>query len=163
MPTLNWLIVVAIIIVGAVCGGWYLSNRSANAVPPTVATTTPPVTPTLPKATYINADADKIVVTAPLPGATVANTFAVTGKARGGWYFEASFPIRVISSTSTVLIEMPIQANGTWMTADFVPFATTTVTVPAWYKGAATLVLKNDNPSGLPENDASISIPIVIQ
>ena len=123
-------------------------------------TTTPVVTP---KATYINASADKIVVDSPKPGEVVGNIFTIVGKARGGWYFEASFPIQVLSATSTVLKELPVQAQGEWMTANFVPFATTTVAVPAWYKGPATLVLKNDNPSGLPENDASISIPIVIQ
>ena len=31
------------------------------------------------------------------------------------------------------------------------------------YTGAATLVLKRDNPSGLPENDASVVVPITIQ
>jgi len=30
------------------------------------------------------------------------------------------------------------------------------------YSGPATLVLKRDNPSGLPENDASISVPIEV-
>ncbi|MBV9159311.1 MAG: hypothetical protein JO019_01805, partial [Candidatus Kaiserbacteria bacterium] len=31
------------------------------------------------------------------------------------------------------------------------------------YKGPATLVLSKDNPSGLPQNDDSVSIPITIQ
>ena len=165
MSNSNWLYIVVIIIAVALFGGWYISNAKKEIIPPPVAMTTPPViaTTTVPRATYKNADADKIVVTAPLPGATVGNTFAVTGRARGGWYFEASFPLTVISATGTMLVQMPVQADGEWMTAAFVPFATTTVSVPAYYKGAATLILKNDNPSGLPENDASISIPIVIQ
>lgn len=166
MSTINWLLIIAIIIVGSVFGGWYISNMNSNMVPLiTTATTTLPViaTTTLPLVVYQNADADNIVVTAPLPNVTVQNTFTLTGKARGGWYFEASFPVSVLSATGTKLVEMPVQANGEWMTSDFVPFATTTIIIPAYYKGAATLILKNDNPSGLPENEASISIPIVIQ
>lgn len=114
------------------------------------------------KATYMNANADRIVVDTPLPGGTVGNTFTVSGKARGGWYFEASFPLSVVSSANAQLVEMPVQATGDWMTSEFVPF-TASVSVPASYKGPATLILHNDNASGLPENDASISIPIVIQ
>jgi hypothetical protein len=145
-------------------GVWYTREYVPAPIETPITPTTTPITPVeTPKATYINASADKIVVTSPLPGATVGNTFSITGRARGGWYFEASFPIQVLSATSTLLKEMPVQAQGDWMTANFVPFATTTIAVPAWYKGPATLVLKNDNPSGLPENDASISIPIVIQ
>ncbi len=121
------------------------------------ATTTPQ-----PQATYSNASADRIVVDMPKPGDVVPATFAVIGKARGGWYFEASFPLNVLSNAGSLLKEMPVQADGDWMTPEFVPFSEM-VTLPAGYKGAATLVLKNDNPSGLPEHDASISIPIVIQ
>ena len=47
------------------------------------------------------------------------------------------------------------------MTPNFVPFSFQ-VTIPN-YKGTATLILHNDNPSGLPENAASISIPVTIQ
>jgi len=115
-----------------------------------------------PQATYHNATADKIVVTTPLPGATVGNTFIVSGKARGGWYFEASFPIEVIDTSGMQIFLAPVQAQGEWMTAEFVPF-TAQVSVPASYKGPATLVLRNDNPSGLLQNEASISIPITIQ
>lgn len=153
-------------IVAFAAGVWYTREYPATLTPVenTDITPTTPATTTsaTPQATYINASADKIVVTAPLPGTKVGNTFAVTGKARGGWYFEASFPLNVLSATNTLLKEMPVQAQGDWMTVEFVPFSTD-VTIPAHYKGAATLVLKNDNPSGLPENEASISIPITIE
>lgn len=164
MSTINWLLIIAVIIVSALLGGWYLQNAQKPAVPVVITpTTTPVVIPSTPVSTYINASVDRIVVTSPLPGAVVGNSFTVNGQARGGWYFEASFPIDVVSATGTLLTQMPIQAQGEWMTANFVPFATTTVVVPAYYKGPATLILRNDNPSGLPENAASISIPIVIQ
>ena len=49
--------------------------------------------------TYHNASADVIVVELPFPGAVTGKTFSVTGHARGNWFFEASFPVRVISAT----------------------------------------------------------------
>ena len=47
------------------------------------------------------------------------------------------------------------------MTADYVPF-TITLPFPAQAAGSeGTVVLRNDNPSGMPENDKSLEIPIV--
>ena len=103
----------------------------------------------------------RVVVDAPKSGATVPKKFTVTGKAPGPWYFEASFPVEVRSATGTVLATVPASALTDWMTTDDVAFkAEITIT---GYTGAATLVLKRDNPSGLPQNDASVSMPITIQ
>ena len=54
-------------------------------------------------------------------------------------------------------------AEGDWMTTEFVSFKSEMIDLPSAYIGPATLVLKKDNPSGLPENDASLSIPIVVE
>lgn len=117
---------------------------------------------TIAQATYKNASTARIQVTTPAPGATLPSTFTVTGKAVGNWYFEASFPLEVVDANGKSLKTMPVQAQGDWMTSEFVPFSVE-VSLPATYHGNATLVLHNDNPSGMPENEASISIPIVIQ
>ncbi|KND47493.1 MAG: hypothetical protein AB199_03625 [Parcubacteria bacterium C7867-004] len=114
------------------------------------------------KATYMNASADKIVVETPTPGAVTGKSFTVKGKARGYWYFEASFPIELLDKDGKVLASMPVQAQGDWMTENFVPFSVQ-ITAPQSYIGPATLVLHKDNPSGLPENDASLSIPITVE
>jgi len=155
----GWLVAIVIIIVVAIVGGWFLSLRNTTVAPP--ATNGPP-TPTPPQATYQNADANVIVVDTPRPGATVGTTFTVSGRARGNWYFEANFPLEVLSATGTRLMQTGVQAEGEWMTTDFVPFAVDVAISPN-YKGAATLVLHNDNASGLLEHARSISIPIVIQ
>ncbi len=115
-----------------------------------------------PPITYDNATSDKIVVTNPFPGAVTGKEFTVAGKARGTWYFEASFPVQVIDKNGKVLFQGPAQAQGDWMTENFVPFSIA-VKVPATYIGPATLILRKDNPSGLPENEASISFPITIE
>jgi len=112
--------------------------------------------------TYSNATRDIIEVENPYPGAVTGKTFSVTGRARGGWFFEASFPVKVLDGNGNVLAAVPAQAQGEWMTTDFVPYIAE-ITVPITYIGPATLILEKDNPSGLPENDASISFPFTIE
>lgn len=114
----------------------------------------------LPTITYTNSSVEMITVDSPLPGATVLKDFVVTGKARGTWFFEASFPIQVLSKDGNVLAQGIAEAQSDWMTTNFVPFKAT-IKIPESYTGTATLVLKKDNPSGLPEHDASISFPII--
>ncbi len=168
MTNANWFFAIIIVVIVALLGGWYLG--SLDTTPSLTATTTPlgqaPTTTdtasTTAQITYSNADANTIAVTSPKQGATVSRTFTVSGQARGGWYFEANFPLEVLSNTGTRLVQSPVAAQGEWMTSNFVPF-TVEVTIPGNYTGPATLVLHNDNPSGLPENAKSVSIPIIVQ
>jgi hypothetical protein len=116
----------------------------------------------LPVITYNNSSSNDIVVELPFPDAVVGKDFSVIGQARGGWYFEASFPIEILDKDGKVLAHIPAQAQGEWMTSEFVPFKAD-LKIPETYTGPATLVLKKDNPSGLPEKEASISFPITIE
>lgn len=101
-----------------------------------------------------------IRIDSPLPGATIGENFTVTGKARGAWFFEASFPITIVDASGKILTQGIAQAKSDWMTSDFVPF-TANIKLPVSYIGTATLIAKKDNPSGLPENDASVSFSII--
>jgi len=112
--------------------------------------------------TYKNATADNIKVATPMPGAVTGKTFAIKGQARGNWYSEAVFPVDVLDANGHTIAHAQAHADGEWMTNDFSPF-TANVTIPASYQGAATVVLKNDNPSGLPEHERSASYPITIE
>ncbi len=112
--------------------------------------------------TYKNATKDLIEVALPFPGAVTGKEFSVIGKARGYWFFEASFPIQVFDKDGKLLATAIAQAQDEWMTTEFVPFRAD-VKVPQSYIGPATLVLNKDNPSGLPENEASISFPFTIE
>lgn len=106
--------------------------------------------------------ADLIKINKPLPGAEVSGSVSVTGQARGAYFFEASFPVTLLDAEGKVLTATYAQAEGEWMTEEYVPFAST-VAIPAGYSGPATLVLAKDNPSGLPEHDFSITIPLVVK
>ncbi|MBM3230917.1 Gmad2 immunoglobulin-like domain-containing protein [Candidatus Peregrinibacteria bacterium] len=103
----------------------------------------------------------RIEVTFPKPGDTLTGNVQITGQARGTWYFEASFPVQLLDASGMELLSLPAQADGEWMTEDFVPFHAD-ITVPAEASGKGTLVLKKDNPSGLPENDAEVRIPVLL-
>lgn len=117
------------------------------------------------QATYANATENDIVVTLPFPGAVTGKEFSVTGKARGYWFFEASFPVYLYDEAGNELavgLGSPEPEGTEWMTTEFVNFKADIV-APQSYIGKATLVLKRDNPSGEPENDASVTIPITVE
>ncbi len=103
---------------------------------------------------------DLITVNAPLPGATVTSPLVVTGEARGNWYFEASFPVEIRDANQVLLGQGVAQAQTDWMTVNYVPFTLILpFTTPTTSTG--TLILKKDNPSGEPQNDNQLVIPIV--
>jgi len=112
--------------------------------------------------TYNNATADNIVVTSPTPQSVMGKGFKIIGKARGSWFFEASFPVNILDSNGKSIVQTYAEAQGNWMTADFVPFSAS-ITIPRSYSGKVTVVLKKDNPSGLQKHDASISYLITIE
>lgn len=107
---------------------------------------------------------DTIVVSTPAIDATVSSPLIITGRARGPWYFEASFPVTLTNWDGRIIAEGYAQAQSDWMTTEFVPFtATLTFTTPTAgdpAKNRGTLILKKDNPSGLPENDMALEIPV---
>lgn len=103
-----------------------------------------------------------ILLQSPLPGTVVTSPLIVQGSARGTWYFEASFPVRLLDANGHELAAVPAQAEGDWMTQDYVPYtAVLEFEQPSTPNG--TLILQKDNPSGLPENEASLEIPVMFQ
>jgi len=114
-----------------------------------------------------------IRVTSPRPNSTVESPLTITGQARGYWYFEASFPVVLVDWDGKIIAQGIAQAQGDpdatdgagWMTEDFVPFeATLTFAAdPNAYSNCGSLILQKDNPSGLPQYDDALEIPVVIQ
>ena len=141
---------------------WVLFATPKVATAPTVTSppgtdqTSKPPTPTVQEPLHA-----RVTVASPKSGSTVGKTFTVSGSAPGNWYFEASFPVQVRDKDNNKIGQGIAQAQGDWMTTELVPF-TATITVSN-YSGPATLVLLRDNPSGLPENDDALEVPIIIQ
>jgi len=100
-----------------------------------------------------------IKVDSPRPNVKVSSPLTITGQARGTWYFEAQFPVKIFDANNNEIGTGIAKATGDWMTENFVPFtATLEFTAPATATG--TLILKNDNPSGDPTKDKQLIIPI---
>ncbi|HSE56469.1 MAG TPA: Gmad2 immunoglobulin-like domain-containing protein [Candidatus Paceibacterota bacterium] len=100
-----------------------------------------------------------IVVTTPTPNQEITSPVTISGRARGNWYFEASFPIEVLDANGKQLGIAPAQAQGEWMTEEFVPFSLTLpFTKPTTETG--TIVLHKDNASGEPQFDDELRIPV---
>jgi len=103
--------------------------------------------------------ADQIRVLKPQPNQVIESPLIIEGEARGTWFFEATFPVKLLDANGNVIAAHYAEAQGDWMTADFVPFKAQLIfEKPATDYGV--LVLEKDNPSGLPENDAKIEIPV---
>ncbi len=98
-------------------------------------------------------------LTYPVSGGVVRSPLFVRGEARGGWYFEADFPLRLEDAEGRVLASVPARASGEWMTEEFVPF-TAKLSFDRPSTPTGTLILERSNPSGLPEHDASLRIPV---
>lgn len=101
-----------------------------------------------------------LIVPDTVPGSVITSPLKVTGKARGMWYFEASFPIELQDSTGNIIASGVAQAEGEWMTENFVPFSAELI-FPIQVAGSkGKLVFRKDNPSGEPKNDASVVVPV---
>jgi len=83
------------------------------------------------------------------------------GVIKGGYFFEANILINILDWNKKVLKASNAVAKSDWMTAGPVDFEGN-IDFTGLPKGPAYFEIHNDNASGLPENDKSILIPIVI-
>jgi hypothetical protein len=154
MNKTGWAVIIVgiLIIIAAIILFMLPGNTKAPTLGDGQATTTPPA----PNPSY----EDLLVVESLKKDDSVSSPLTMWGRARGTWYFEASFPVQIKDASGAVIAEGPAQAQGDWMTEEYVPFMIT-LPFPAQPAGSVgTVVLRNDNPSGLPENDKSLEIPV---
>lgn len=120
----------------------------------------PPVAPEQGEDQIIHASKDDLIwVQAPLPNQTITSPVSIVGKARGNWYFEASFPVILLDAHGNILAQAPAQAEGEWMTTEYVPFSLSLI-FPKSATATGTLVLQKDNPSGLSEYADELRMPV---
>ncbi len=136
------LSLVALIVLGIVL----FTSRSNNDVP--IDEPIPVASPT-------------IKIDSPVSGQEVNSPLAISGQARGSWFFEAVFPVKIEDLSGNTIAEGRAQAVGDWMTSDFVTFDAS-IDFKVIEKKNAEIVFKKDNPSGLPENDGEFRIPVVL-
>lgn len=102
-----------------------------------------------------------IKVSIPQTGEAIKSPLVIAGEARGAWFFEASFPVKLVDETGNVLATAIATAKSDWMTENFVPFSAT-LDFPPGATDQGYLILNKDNPSGLPEFDLALKIPVVL-
>jgi len=106
-------------------------------------------------------DTDTMVrIDSPRAGERISSPLMVRGKARGTWFFEASFPVTLTDWDGKIIAEGQAHATSDWMTTDWVPFEATLTFQKPSYGERGFLILKKDNPSGLPQYDDSREIMI---
>jgi hypothetical protein len=113
---------------------------------------------------HIGEKSNFIVVSAPEPLSTISSPLTLRGEARGYWFFEATFPVVLVDWDGKIIAEGYVTADDEWMTEDFVTFkGTLEFEDPSWeedFSKRGSLIFQKNNPSGLPENDDALEIPV---
>jgi hypothetical protein len=106
---------------------------------------------------------DLIQLSSVQPNDKVKSPLTITGEARGGWFFEGDFPITLTTTNGEVVARGIATAKDDWMTSEFVSFESVlTFSVSEELDGEkGMLLLHKDNPSGLPENDDVLEVPVI--
>ena len=103
---------------------------------------------------------DLIVVENPKAEEEINSPLFISGKARGYWFFEGSFPIELVDENNNLISSTIAEAKGEWMTEEFVPFeAYLNFSNHKTRKGF--LIFKKDNPTGMKEYDDELKMPIL--
>jgi hypothetical protein len=97
---------------------------------------------------------------APHPNQSISSPLIIKGEARGTWFFEGDFPIILTNWDGLIIAEGIARTEDEWMTEDFVPFEAILEFEKPTYGDNGNLILRKDNPSGLPEYDDALEIPI---
>jgi len=102
---------------------------------------------------------DEVLITSPRPNQKISSPITIKGKARGSWFFEASFAGQLFDESNNLIGNVTLEANGDWMTQDFVAFSgKLEFSKPTTKKGK--LYIKNANPSGDPIRDKTLIVPV---
>ena len=91
---------------------------------------------------------DVAIVTTPSANATVRSPLHITGIAPANWYFENSFPVRLVDAQGNTIAEAPATPRVNWMENTEPKEFDATLTFSA--TGPATLVLQEDNSADRP-------------
>lgn len=105
---------------------------------------------------------DFIHLNQPRPNQTVNSPIVINGQARGPWFFEAGFLVELTDETGQILAQGSAEALTDWMTEDFVPFELT-LEFDLIKPTTGRLILHRANPSGQPNRDISLNLPLELQ
>jgi hypothetical protein len=110
----------------------------------------------------INDAKDIIIIDSPKPYQKVQVPIIIKGKAKGSFFFEGTFPIRIEDENGNLIVSDYIMTKENWMTENFVYFETYFY----FEKGnlrKGFIIFEKANPSGLLENKFEIRIPLYFE
>jgi hypothetical protein len=105
---------------------------------------------------------DSIRVSSPQAGELITSPVVIEGRAKGMWFFEASFPVKITDANNKPLVQGIATTASNWMTPDFVPFKAE-LKFDAGKNVTGYLVLEKDNPSGLEGYNYNVRIPVTFR
>jgi len=147
-------LLLTVIIVALLGGAVFLLNRKTPQIEPIS------ITPNITQPEALG-NKDDLIFFLIASGSNVSGKIDANGILKGGYFFEGNLPISILDANKNVLRITNGTATADWMTIEPVPFKTNLdfTNLPP---GPAYIQIHNDNPSGLPENDKFILIPVVI-
>lgn len=101
----------------------------------------------------------EVVLISPQTDELLRSPYRVYGRARGSWFFEGSLPVVLQTKEGELIVNTYAQAEEDWMTSDWVNFSVD-LTFNNNDSREGVLIIKKDNPSGLPENEAELAFPV---
>lgn len=105
---------------------------------------------------------ESVIIVAPQANSLATSPLVIQGRAKGTWFFEAALPLQIMDANNTIIGRGVASAQAEWMTENLVPFVgTVEFTSPSTPSG--WVVIRANNPSGLPENDDEFRIPVRFQ
>lgn len=96
------------------------------------------------------------------PDTEVHGILSYRGTIKEGYFFEGNIIVNILDENKKVLLKSNGISKGDWMTSGPVNFEGN-IDFTNLPKGKAYFEIKNDNASGLPANDKSVLIPIIIK
>lgn len=111
---------------------------------------------------------NQIQIYSPKLNEKIKSPLKISGRARGNWFFEATFPVVLTDWDGKIIVESYAQAKEDWMTTDFVPFEAVLNFESSVFNNALKnhfsrngyLILRKANPSGLLQHDDALEIPV---
>jgi hypothetical protein len=110
----------------------------------------------------VSGDTENFLLFSIWPGSRVHGIKNYKGKVKGGYFFEANILVNILDANGDLLKPGHATATSEWMTSGPVSFEGS-LNFNNLPKGPAYIEIHNDNASGLPENDKSIFIPVIIE
>ena len=157
-----WIPLLSLLVLGALIALVYILIQRPDDTPTDINTNPTPAVETEPSTKeYKSAKGVTIEIDDWTENREVSSPLVITGRVPGSWSFEGQFPIELVYEGDIGLPGTTATLNGDWMTDALVPFtATLTFDEANLTGGDVVIMLRNANPSGMPENDDSLALKV---